>query len=161
MKTVIEALQGTPWWVYLIFLYLLWIGIKASKTRVVSLKKMFIAPVLFFIWSIYNYTNSPSKIGICIIGIVVGGCVGWVINKRLRVRVEKDEGTMTIPGTWTTLILVMVIFAVKYYINYSYAVAPKAKMDPAFYVPDLVISGFITGMFAGRIAALWQKFRSA
>jgi len=58
MDTLIKALQGTPWWVYVLFFYLLSLGIKALKPRVISLKKPFLLPGVFLVWSLWNLNNN-------------------------------------------------------------------------------------------------------
>ncbi|NGX37998.1 MAG: hypothetical protein K1000chlam2_01167, partial [Chlamydiae bacterium] len=54
MELVINALTGTPWWVYLLFVYFLYVGIKSLKPRVISLKKILILPLILFVWSLYG-----------------------------------------------------------------------------------------------------------
>ena len=47
-----QTLIHTPWWVYLLLAYLIFIGIKARKPSTVSIYKLAILPVVFLSLSI-------------------------------------------------------------------------------------------------------------
>ena len=46
IKFIIHTIIGTPWWVWIILVYLLFVGIKALKPRIVYLPKLFIIPAV-------------------------------------------------------------------------------------------------------------------
>ena len=46
-STVAQFLMHTPWWVYLILFYCIFIGIKCSKDDTSSIYKLFILPLVF------------------------------------------------------------------------------------------------------------------
>jgi len=47
IETIWQTAVNTPWWVYFLLCFLVKMGVQASKTRVVSLKRLLIIPLLF------------------------------------------------------------------------------------------------------------------
>lgn len=81
MEMITQTLMQTPWWVYVLLVYLTIAGVKASKPQVIPLKKLFIIPAVFTFMSIHtlltsvalNYFNVTSWV----IAILIGGGLGW------------------------------------------------------------------------------------
>lgn len=162
METFIQALKGTPWWVYLIFFYLLYVGKNSMKSRVISLKKMFIFPVLLLVWGLYSIIHKFSGFAdvlYWIISLTFGCIVGWKLTLRFRVRADKKKHLIKLPGTKMILILSIAIFAVKYCFGYYYAT--HTQISPFVRFADIVAIGFITGLFIGRVACYLVKFGKA
>ena len=160
-----EALIHTPWWVYLLFLYLLKVGFDATKTRVVSLKKLFILPSIFLAISINSlitsFRLSPSTIGVYLFSLLFGIGGGWLLVRNVNLKFDLQRVLIQLPGNWTTLILIMVIFSTKYYFGYSLAVDPMMAEDTSFELLMLSLSGVCTGLFLGRLTCYFFWKRSA
>ena len=90
MNMIWETLTHTPWWVYLLFFYLLKIGYDATKTRVVSLRKLFILPTIFLAISINtlltSFYLSPATIIFYLISLLLGVCAGWLLVRGVDPR---------------------------------------------------------------------------
>ena len=155
MYSIYETLIYTPWWVYLLFCYLVFIGIKATKTRVISLKKLFALPIIFSILSIETLVSSFKlsvlSISIYAIALSIGLILGWLLVKNQEMQFDKKYNLIQVQGSWSTLILILCIFCAKYYFGYALALDPNKSQDTLFEVIMLVVSGAITGMFIGRL----------
>lgn len=57
MGAIWQAAIHTPWWVYVLLGYLIAVGIKASKERVIPFWKIFVLPTIFLSISIQNLTT--------------------------------------------------------------------------------------------------------
>lgn len=164
MKTMIEFMNQTPWWVYFVFVYLVILGTKALKPRVISLKRMFLLPLFFALWSIYSlYTlfNGPLDIVYWAISIILGIAIGWTITVSVEIQADKKKFLIRLPGTCSALIFVVLIFAVKCFFGYLYATDPLLQKNVNIYTADLITSGLITGMFVGKALCFWRKFKEA
>lgn len=51
---VVNMLKNTPVWVYLLFAFLLYRGIKARTPATVTLEKLALIPAIFLVWDIYD-----------------------------------------------------------------------------------------------------------
>ena len=82
LETLYQTAIHTPWWVYVLVVVLLQIGIKSSKASVVSLKKLLIAPIVFSIMAIEALINNlaitPFVLSIFGIALLVGASLGWL-----------------------------------------------------------------------------------
>ncbi len=158
---MLDILSGTPWWVYILFFLLLGIGLKARKPQVLSLKKVFILPIAFTVWSLYSVFTSLNvffDIFIWLPFLAAGGIFGWILYRNVKIRADRKKHLIELPGTWATLALILIIFATKYTFGYLYSRYPETQKDVFVYTLDMVTSGAITGMFAGRALLLVQKF---
>lgn len=162
METIWSAALGTPWWVYALLLYLITIGIKASKSHVVSLQQLFILPLIFSILSISSIMDlSLSIVTLTSWGIAVllGILLGWMFVKRLEVRVDKKQRLIEMPGTWSTLLIILAIFASKYYIGYRLDINPDLAGIGSFQMWIMSVSGACMGLLLGRLFYLLNCFR--
>lgn len=155
MTTAYYFLINTPVWVFILFAYLIFIGYKSSKTRVVSLKKLFIAPIVFTLMSIHSMIHELQgdywMALVWLLGMVIGASLGWLQVHRLKPQVDKQHWLVHTQGSWVTMILVILIFGYKYYLGYITAVQPDIITHTGFLWSSLIIIGAITGMFVGRL----------
>ena len=160
METLINALQGTPWWVYVVFAYLVMIGIKAMKPQMVSVNKMFIIPLIFIALSIYGlivgFRGWPDLF-FWAIALVAGFFVGGRLAPE-KFRADRKKLLAYIPGSPVILILILAIFAVKYFFGYYSA---THEVGDAMHVAQIIASGAVTGIFVGRTRAFLLQFSKA
>lgn len=160
IETIWQILIHTPWWVYLLFAYLIFIGVKASKTRAVPFLKLLVAPVIFTWMSVDTLTGdvglSGYAVSIWVITILLGTFLGWLQLYWMKVQTDRQHLLVKMPGSWITLILVLVIFFSKYYFGYSSAVDPALLHNGVYVFFMLAISGVCTGLFIGRVVRIIQ-----
>ena len=163
MDTIYYFAINTPWWVYLIFIYILFIGLRAAKGGVIHIAKLFIIPIVFLWLSIDTLTGSvgvtSAHVLLWLAGILLGSCVGvWQLG-RLKIEVDQTKKLIKLPGTWTTLIFALAVFVAKYYFSYEMAVRPSVIHDHGFVYSMLIISGFLTGTFVGKVLYALYKLK--
>jgi len=153
MEKLWGILSGAPWWVYVLFVYLVSVGIKSTKPRTISIQRVFLIPALFVIWSCYGL-YSKLMLGfwlllpLWIVFLGLGTLLGikevckWIITKN------RSKGEMTIPGNYSTLVLILLIFVVKFFWGYLYAT--RVDIPSWIYFADIVTSSLVTGFFVGR-----------
>lgn len=150
-----RTLSNTPWWVYLLLIVLLKLGIEASKPQVVPIRRMVILPAVFIWMSTHTLLTAVNPnaftISTWLISIVMGAVVGWWQVQNFRLRVDKSNGLLELPGTWTTLIFIIIIFGTKYYFGYELSIDPYRHTDTWFEFSMLAVSGLCTGFFIGRL----------
>lgn len=133
MQDVLSALSNTPKWVLILFIFLVIIGIKASKTRVVKIKSVFILPVIFTYMSVHdliaNFEIRMYEVSVWLAAILIGTLIGWASIYRLHeeIRIDKRKHLIQLPGTWVTLGIIFIIFASKYYFGYELSTHPEVK----------------------------------
>lgn len=89
INIISEVFNQTPFYVWVIFIYLLKRGLKASKDGELSLSKMFIMPSIFIIWGLEKLLTNFSYIGISMIFYSICMCFGTLISYYLYSRYRK------------------------------------------------------------------------
>lgn len=161
---MIDILKGTPWWVFLISGYLLSIGVRSLKPRIVPLRRLFILPAFLLLWgmgTLVTKLQSLPDIALWIGFVCIGTIVGWKLASHLKMKADKKKGLISIPGSPLILILVLCIFSTKYFFGYTYATDPSARYNMNIVTLDLLSSGLITGIFLGRVLHVWRLWKSA
>ena len=146
--TILNILTHTPIWVYMVFCYLIFIGIKSLKERRTELYRVFIIPAIFlflFLKRLLNVLNT-DLISISLVALFIGSFIGYILVKKTNIKV--DGNIITIPGSWQTIILIILTFAVKYVFGYMNAVYPVLAMEHIKL--EIFLSGLFSGLFLGR-----------
>lgn len=164
MDTLLQTLWDTPWWVYVLFVYLVKIGYDASKTRVMPFNRLFILPTVFLCISIetliYSALLNAYTITAYIVSLALGIAIGWKLVRDQNIRIDKNRSLIQIPGNWATLLTILVIFTAKYYFGYKLANDPKLAQDTSFEMAVLAVSGGCTGLFFGRLTCYLFRRKS-
>ena len=155
MNTIVIFLTDTPWYVYLILAYLIFVGVKAVKGGTVSIKKLFILPAVFVWMSINELVDSSIHVSflhivIWLIGAAIGAyLLGWVPYSHLEIAADKDKKLLNVSGSWFTLILIMMTFVIKYAIAVILSMNHSLSLGSIYGL--LLVSGIFTGAFIGRL----------
>jgi len=162
METIWQAAIHTPWWVYLLLSYLIAVGIKASKMRIIPFWKVFLLPTIFLFMSIQSLTTIEMikylSVGSWIVAMLVGILFGWWQVKHLDIKIDKKRSLIQIPGSWDTLLVMLIIFIGQYYFGYEKATNPVVVAQVEFKVSILILSGVCTGLFLGRLLCYMNHY---
>ena len=165
MEYFFEILKGTPWWVYLLFSFLLIKGWKARNSQVMAFKKIFLLPLFLVVWSshslIKKYSPTIFLISMFALFAAVGIFYGWSSLRSKGLKVDKKKALIEIPGTWATLIFSMVIFSFKYMLGVFYSLNPLLIHTLLFTSVDVMLSAGISGMFLGKLFGFCSQFMKA
>lgn len=164
MNAIWAAATQTPWWVYVLFIYLVIKGINASKLRVVSFIKLTILPLIFIALSVHTlmtaFNINATVIVVWILSIALGSVFGWILICRHHFKVDRKKLLIQIPGSWLTLILILAIFVSKYYFGYQISSDPSLVHHTGFKFSMLSISGVCTGLFVGRLLCYFYQLKT-
>lgn len=159
-----EILIRTPFYIWTLLIYLIFIGIKASKTNTLPLKVLMIMPIAICGWSCYTlfarYEISYQILFYWSCSIGTGICTGlWMMN-RINLKFDKEKKLVEFPGSWVPLLLSMTIFSVRYFLGVSYSLDPELTQNNFFLTMELGAI-LITGCFAGRLLGCWKRYKVA
>lgn len=158
-----QALTHTPWWVYLILLMVVHASVRALKPHKIPLRKLFFLPVIFAFFSVHTLVTHFSitlfSVGTFSVAHAIGIFIGCLQVSRISFRYDKKNKLFEMPGTWTTLINISIIFATKYYFGFEIAEDPKLLENTHFELALLGVNGITTGMFLGRLACFLYRMR--
>ncbi len=159
---IVEILQGTPKWVFVLFFVLLYLGCTQSRDREVSRFKIAILPICMIGLSIYGVVSafglqdSESLIW-WLSGLAAAGVMSWLLPRPLGVSYSEKESTYTIPGSWAPLMLMMSIFCIKYGVGVTFARQLPVANDIVFIALVCSSYGLVSGLFLFRGVVIWRS----
>jgi hypothetical protein len=153
MEHLGQIFSGAPWWVYVLLIYLVSIGIQATKPRVMPIKRVVLLPLFFAAWSFYALYEKlslgfPSLLIYWVICLALGAYLGMKEVHAWQFQKDRQKGMITIPGNYSTLILILLIFVLKFFWGYFYTT--HTQISYGIYLADTATSAFVTGFFVGR-----------
>lgn len=115
---VLGMLEHTPVWVYLLFAFLLYRGIKARTPATVTLEKLALIPAIFLFWDIYDLITyrDPTLITYIqwTIGIISGAIIGYILINPDRLSRSSAPRSIHRPADYSALPFMLLAFGVKY-----------------------------------------------
>ncbi|OMO26522.1 hypothetical protein BH582_21865 [Vibrio sp. 10N.222.47.A9] len=152
----IEIVRNTPVWVWFLFAYLVRRGITSLRPREVSVGRLLIIPMLFFIWGIYGITTTVPltslTLTIVVASLVVGVLGLLLVNRVFISQAKYNPNTMmlTLPGQPISLLLILFAFISHYVFSAFIAVDPQIVSSASFITVFCVLSGVSIGSFWGN-----------
>lgn len=158
-----NALQNTPLWVYAVFVLLCYFGIKALSPTRESKTLLLVTPPILLAWSLYslNLSLHPAlSLGFWLVAVLVGSAAALLVFSSKDVRLDDTGVGLILPGTYKTLVLYLLFFAVNYYFGYEAQVHPQLSKTLPIMLLKACASGVASGLFCGRSIRFYQVFRS-
>ena len=161
---VLGMLEHTPVWVYLLFAFLLYRGIKARTPATVTLEKLALIPAIFLFWDIYDLITyrDPTLITYIkwTIGIISGAIIGYILINPDRLSRSSAPRSIHRPADYSALPFMLLAFGVKYVLGVLNATAPDVLRQPAMSALAIITGGMFAGVFVGkftRYVSVWLR----
>lgn len=156
-----DILSKFPPWVFLLFAFLVILGLKATLPRAMSVYRLLILPAIFTLWNVVwlseRIHEQFSLLPLWFLGIACGSVIGWQTVASWKVKADRKHKTVTLPGSWSILIYILIIFSIRTFFAYKYETL--ASHIERYYIWDSLLSGVFTGIFIGRSYELYQKYK--
>lgn len=153
-------LHGTPLWVWVLLVYLLSRGFKALHSGTTSLSRLAMMPLIFAGGGILHLVSEPLAGWPAAIVWVTASLVGIAacvfIANRTRFIVDPIANTVMLPGSPLPLVLMMMIFATKFWLGFEMATVTDVSALGNYVLIGASVSGVIAGMFTGRFVTYWR-----
>ncbi|NQY42894.1 MAG: hypothetical protein HRT87_06115 [Legionellales bacterium] len=144
ISIVLKILSGTPTWVWVILGYLFFVGILATKQRIVYIPKLFIIPIVLFILKYKQLINSSTTIFIVyLFSLGVAIFISFKYTEKQKLLIIPEQFAVKIPGTYSTLLLLLAFFTIKYIFGFL-----KSK-NISLYNEIKIVEFCLTGIFSG------------
>lgn len=140
--------------------------IPSFKTRVFSVKKLIIMPAVFMYMNYdsvrSNFHIHSSTYGIIAAGLAFGVIVGTLLRKNAQVKSDKSKLLMELSGSFFSLWIFLIIFAVHFVIGYLQSVNPTYLLHPSIGEQTLLFLLTCTSsMTIGANGMLFYKYLKA
>ncbi|HAT2608589.1 TPA: hypothetical protein I8235_001550 [Kluyvera intermedia] len=162
--TIFGIISHTPFWVWILFFFLILRGYAALLAREMNISQLFILPLLFLIWGVWGLKeafnfNVASLMGMSI-GLAFGILAGWQLWKNQpRLKNKPHSEKIIRAGTPLTLIFIIIAFVSKYCLLVWLSLHPEAHHAAQFGALFGVITGLVDGVFWGGTLNLFFSWR--
>lgn len=162
---ILGVLIHTPFWVYLILLFLISRGIKARRPATVALEKLAIIPAIFLLWDIYDllvFRKLTLATGsLWLVGLLSGAAMGYILIKRAAVARAAAPRSIYREADYSALPFMMLAFAVKYVLGVMSAIAPDVLLRPGVSAFAIITGGLFAGVFVGKFVRYVRVYLAA
>lgn len=153
-----NILRHTPSWVWLVLALLLWRGFALTRPQRISSTRTALLPALFAALSLGGVVSA--------FGLQAGALLCWLGGLTLSAyetqrhgpppgaEYRPEEQGYHLPGSWAPLLLIVLIFAVKYGVAVALALHPQLHAIRLFALLVGAALGALSGVFIGRALRL-------
>jgi len=151
---LMQILSNTPKWVFALFIFLLILGVRQMRDRTMPRRRLVIMPLIFLALSLFGIISAFGwNLEPLLIWAVAYVLMVVFIKQYIPIKdASYDPGTQRfkVPGSIFPLILILIIFCLKYFVGVGTAMQAPFTQDPLFPVIISALYGVSSGIFAGR-----------
>jgi hypothetical protein len=160
--SVSDVVARTPPWVFVLFAYLLWIGIMRLRPSVRDVGKTWITPAIFIAWGLAGLFHRRGDFSYVAlhwgIAAVIGGVVGSLGGMK-KMYVDRPRQLVRLRGSILPLVRILVVFGAHYALQVGAAMHPESR--DTLLAWDIYVSGASAGYFFGWSLRFLQAYRTA
>jgi hypothetical protein len=158
MKFAWQVLIHTPLWVFPLFAYLVWLGIKAMQPSTTTIWRSLIVPLVFIAFGLSRLLSRQQDLMWPVLTWLGAALVLLPVALLTARSFELDHATgkITRPGSVIPLIRNVTVFALQYTIALIAAVDPDGRTTAT--LVGRAVSGATTGYFLGRTISLLRQY---
>jgi hypothetical protein len=155
---LIEIVTRTPLWVWGLFAALLALGLYQRRTRQVRPGQLLILPVVLLVLGVSSlaaaFTAQPVLAAVWLAALGTAVMLGLRLPPAPGTHWDAPSGRLQLPGSWLPMVLILIIFTLRYTAAVSLAMHPAWRQDLAVQVPLSLAFGALSGLFLGRALGL-------
>lgn len=147
-------ISHTPFWVWILLIFLIKRGIGISEDRQINIPKSFIVPTVFIFLGLEKiatkFLYSAFDFVVYLLLVPFGIVIGYIIYKKNQ-RYFLHQGELYKRKCYLPLIIILVNFMVKYILNVAIGINPSFISNFEFNICYSIICGLSVGLFLGGI----------
>jgi hypothetical protein len=157
-----DVVSRTPPWVFVLFAYLLWIGVMRLRPSVRDVGKIWITPGIFIAWGLVGLFHRPGDFSYVAvhwgIAAVIGAIVGS-LGDMPKMLVDHSRQLVRLRGSVLPLVRMMLVFGAHYLLQAAGAMHPEYR--PTVLAWDIYVSGASAGYFFGWSVRFLRAYHKA
>ncbi len=159
--SVSEVLSHTPPWVFVLFAYLVWIGLQRLRPSVRPVGKTWITPSIFIAWGLAGLLRRPESFSFVAIHWAVAALIGGIVGSLggMKLTVDHPRQLVLLRGSILPLLRILTVFGAHYFLQVAMALHPDNRAT--FTAWDIYVSGASAGYFFGWSMRFLQAYRTA
>lgn len=161
---IVTILSHTPVWVWGLLTALMALGLSQTRQRRVAPSRLLMLPLVLLglgLWSMApGFMALPLAASVWLAALGAG--VALLAGRPAQAGAEwlPAEQRLRIPGSWMPMLLILVIFSLRYAANVGMAINPGWRSAPEVLLPLALLYGGFSGLLLGRALALLKLTRT-
>ncbi len=155
---LMQILSNTPKFVFVLFAFLVWLGIKQMSASTLGLKRAVIMPIAMTALSFLGVTSAFGSAPQALLAWTAAAAVACVVSLHIlrnkQISYDADTRIFQMPGSVVPMVLFMGIFFTKYVVGASMGMHPELAQSPNFVWVVSALYGSFTGIFVARAVTL-------
>ena len=151
---LLQILERTPPWVFVLFAVLLVLGTLQARPRELRRARVALMPAIFLPLSLWGIWAAFGPSAFAYGGWLAGVGSAVLLNRYTRlprqVSYAADTRMFQVEGSWIPLAMMMAIFFTRYVIAVATAMQPALKVMAAFAAAVGLAYGLFSGSFLAR-----------
>ncbi|WP_045047685.1 hypothetical protein [Rouxiella chamberiensis] len=159
---MLEIVSGTPIWVMVLLISATGYCLTFCFKKDVSIKLLLLIPLCFMIFSFVSLLQQGDILISSLtwlMGCVIGGTTATRIFASRPYSLGRKQGTITVPGTYSIIVIFLLYFPLRYYIGYQQATVSDHHLSGALIMLLAVSSGFVVGFFSLRAYIIYLRYK--
>lgn len=161
---LLQIVLHTPGWVWAMLAALLALGVAQSRPRAVHPLHLLALPLVLLGLGLSSllpaFLSQPMLAAVWVVALGLGLRGGLWLPVASSSRWDRDRKRLQLAGSWLPLIVILVIFSLRYTAAVSMALHPAWRQDLVVQVPLTLAFGALSGLFLGRALGLWRLVRA-
>lgn len=159
MAYLVGILTNTPYWVWLIFAGLIYLGLRRTRTRETTHIGILIPAVIFGLIAVGKLAlgqfAAPAMLGT--LAGAVAATIMLLVVRPANKAAPLGDGKLLIEGEWFSLCLIVLVFSVNYAIAVMSAIAPLEAATENVRFTYGFINALSAGFMIGRAVIYFRK----
>lgn len=153
-----DIITHTPPWVWGLFTALLALGLYQRRTRQVRPAQLLVLPLVMLALGLSSMSTAFATQPVLALAwlAALGGSLALALRLPVPAGTRWDAaaGRLHLAGSWFPLVLILVIFTLRYTAAVSLVLHPAWRQDLAVQLPLALAFGALSGLFLGRALGL-------
>lgn len=158
---ILQIIQHTPIWVFVLLIGLVFLGYTQTKDRKVKSKSIFILPTAMILLSLFGVLSAFGTIIVALALWFIGGFMFLLIGLKLsfpeNIKYNESEDVFYISGSWIPMVLILIIFCIKYFVGVAIARELSIINELGFIMTISFLYGSLSGIFLSRSLVIMQS----
>ena len=162
---LITILSHTPLWVWALLTGLVALGLWQTRPRQVRPQRLLILPAVLLamgLWSMAPVFSAQPVVALVWLASLLLA-LRWArkLQPPAAARWMPAQGVLTLPGSWVPMVIILVIFSLRYANGVSLALHPEWRSMLQIQLPMALAFGSLSGFFLGRSLGLFKLTQAA
>lgn len=156
-EAITDIIRQTPTWVGVLLAGLIWLGLSATRSRDVHIGRLALMPIAMSglaLWGVQSAFAPSGRLAellavwvACYAAVVAAG---WNSRAPSGTRYAPATRSLQVPGSWVPLLLILIVFLMKYGVGVQLAMEPALSHHTSFAFATTTVYGALSGLFAVR-----------